>query len=271
MSLHVLLFLFQPFHYFSRTIQRQQIMSTNCKNCTTQFTGNYCPNCGQSAATHKINHHFIWHDIQHELLHFDKGIIHTGKKLFTIPGHFIRDYIDGKRINEFKPISLLLLLATFQGLLTYSFHVNTIDTIGTTNEADGITIKEINEWVAQHFAWIILFTVPVRALTTFITFYKQGYNIYEHIIMAAYLASQRLFLHLAVFPIDLMLNNTALLQVFIKFNFFIDIGLSVWAHTQFFNKLSKPKTILLSLLSWLLFITILTICLAITLSILNIK
>lgn len=246
-------------------------MSTICKNCTTQSTGKYCPQCGQSAATHRINHHFIWYEIQHNLLHFDKGIPNIGKKLFTVPGHFIREFIEGKRVNQLKPIPLLILLAGIDGLLSYTFHVNFIDSIGSTNPTEGLTIKEVNEWVALHLSWMILLTVPIRAFSTFIVFYKQGYNIYEYIVMAAYLASQRMFLHIAVFPIDYFLNDTTNLQTFVRLNFLIDICLCVWAHTQFFNKLSKPKTILLSLLSWLISFTIYAICLAVTLSILNIK
>jgi len=246
-------------------------MSTNCKNCKTQFTGKFCPQCGQSAATHKINHHYIWHDIQHDLLHFDKGILHTSKELFTRPGHFIRDYIEGKRVNQSKPISLIIILATINGILVHNFHINLINKIGTTNSSDGITIQEINEWVALHFSWIILFMVPIRALTTYIVFHKQGYNYYEHIVLAAYLASLRLLIQIVAFPIDFLLSNSIVLQTFMKFNFLIEIVFSIWGHTQFFNKISKPKTILLSLLSWLLFITILIICLAITFSMQHIK
>jgi len=246
-------------------------MSTNCKNFKTQFTGNYCPQCGQTAATNNINHHYIWHDIQHDILHFDKGILLTARELFTRPGHFIRDYIEGKRINQFKPISLIILLASVYGILVHYFHLNLVDKLGSTIPSKGITIKEINEWVATHFSWIILFTVPVRALTTKIVFYKQAYNYYEHLVLAAYLASLRLLIQIAAFPIDYFLINTSILQTFMKFNFLIEIVFSIWGHTQFFNTLSKPKTILLSLLSWLVFITIFVICLAITISIFNLK
>ena len=56
---------------------RQEKMMITCKNCNQKFNGHFCNNCGQPANTHKINSHFLWHDIQHGLLHFDKGIFHN--------------------------------------------------------------------------------------------------------------------------------------------------------------------------------------------------
>ncbi|MEO8862184.1 MAG: hypothetical protein ABI358_12210 [Ginsengibacter sp.] len=32
-----------------------------------------------------MNFHFLWHDVQHGLFHFDKGVLYTTKQLFTRP------------------------------------------------------------------------------------------------------------------------------------------------------------------------------------------
>jgi hypothetical protein len=77
-------------------------MNITCKNCHQTYTGNYCNNCGQPADTHKINIHYLWHDIQHGLFHFDKGVTYTAKQLFTRPGHSIREFIEGKRVKHIK-------------------------------------------------------------------------------------------------------------------------------------------------------------------------
>lgn len=61
-------------------------MVITCKNCNHNFKGKFCNHCGQSADTHDINLHFLWHDIQHGLLHFDKGVLFTLKELFTSTG-----------------------------------------------------------------------------------------------------------------------------------------------------------------------------------------
>jgi|GEM_PF-1145896 len=45
-----------------------------CKNCGNEVFNNFCNRCGQRADTHKLNMHFILHDLEHALIHFDKAI-----------------------------------------------------------------------------------------------------------------------------------------------------------------------------------------------------
>ena len=52
-------------------------MHVTCKNCDQTYSGHFCNNCGQSADTHKLNLHFILHDIQHAFFHFDEGVLFT--------------------------------------------------------------------------------------------------------------------------------------------------------------------------------------------------
>ena len=93
-------------------------MQIICKNCGHIYSGQFCNNCGQPSDTHKLNLHFIWHDLQHAFLHFDKGVLFTAKELFTRPGNSIREFIEGKRVKHFKPISLVIILATLYGVLS---------------------------------------------------------------------------------------------------------------------------------------------------------
>lgn len=71
-------------------------MTAICKNCDNTFEGNFCNNCGQSKDTHKLSMHYIWHDLQHGIFHFDNGIFYTIKNLLTKPGVSIREFIEGK-------------------------------------------------------------------------------------------------------------------------------------------------------------------------------
>jgi len=65
----------------------------------------------QQAEPDKINFRYLLYDIEHGLLHIDKGISYTIKELFTRPGHSVREFIEGKRVKHFKPISFVLVLA----------------------------------------------------------------------------------------------------------------------------------------------------------------
>ncbi|MES2748709.1 MAG: DUF3667 domain-containing protein [Bacteroidota bacterium] len=236
-------------------------MAITCKNCNHTFTGHYCNNCGQPADTNKLDTHFLLHDIQHGLFHLDRGIFFSGKELFTRPGHSIREFIEGKRINHFKPISLIVILATIYGILYHTFHINLI-----TNSPDSnVDLAAFNEWTATHFAWITLATIPLYTIGTYICFRKQGYNLIEFLILNTFKAAQRLFAHIATFPLLYYYNNTPHLKTITAIIYSIDVVLIFWTNIQFFNKLSTTRAFLLSVLSHLIFLTMFVLVTAIVL------
>ncbi|PBJ15656.1 DUF3667 domain-containing protein [Flavobacterium sp. ACN6] len=226
-------------------------MEIVCKNCHQVFNGHYCNNCGQPADTHKINSHFLWHDIQHGLLHFDKGILYSLGQLFTRPGNSIREFIEGKRVRHFKPLSLVVLLGTLYGFLYHYFHINYFI---NESQDDTLDYKTINEWTATHFSWVTIATIPLYTIGTFIVFRNQGYNFVELFVLNTFKASQRLFVQIITFPILFYLNNTNHLQQFSFVTYLIGMILIFWTNIQFFNKLSKTKAFFLSLLSHIIFL-----------------
>ncbi len=226
-------------------------MEIICKNCHQVFKGHYCNNCGQSAETHKINVHFLWHDIQHGLLHFDKGILYSLKQLFTRPGHSIREFIEGKRVRHFKPLSLVVVLATLYGVLYHYFHINTF-----SNQTDNSSIDYnfLNEWFATHFSWVTVATIPLYTIGTFAVFKNQGYNFVEYFVLNTFKASQRLFVQILTIPFLIFFNHTDHIQQFTFGVYIIGIVLIFWTNIQFFNKMSKTKAFFLSILSHIIFL-----------------
>jgi len=80
---------------------------TNCLNCGTELTGEYCHACGQHAHVHRTLTAFF-HDFLHGVLHFEGKIWRTLPLLAWKPGELTRDYIDGKRARYVSPIALFL-------------------------------------------------------------------------------------------------------------------------------------------------------------------
>lgn len=230
-------------------------MGVTCKNCNHTFTGNFCNNCGQSADTHELNIHFIWHDIQHGLLHFDKGILYTAKKLFTKPGDSIREFIKGKRVKHFKPISLVILLATLYGVLRHLFHFSVLDR-KVVSEIKGVEYESLNEWISHHYYWIILLSIPMFSLASYVVFRKQGYNIIEHFVLNTYMASQRLIFRIVIFPITKYFTESENSKLYVDFLMLMDIVMIFWCYITFFNNLSRVKAFLYSIYSYLLFLAI---------------
>lgn len=73
-----------------------------CKNCNTNFKGNFCNNCGQSCNIERINAKYLLAELSLFLLQLERGIFFTIKELFLRPGHCIREYLDWISYSDFK-------------------------------------------------------------------------------------------------------------------------------------------------------------------------
>jgi len=231
--------------------------TTTCKNCGQNFEGNYCNNCGQSAETHKMNFHFLWHDIQHGLFHFDSGIVYTVRQLFTRPGSAIREFMEGKRVKHSKPFSFVIILATLYAFLFHYFHIELpLDIHVSGNEAAGNYIKVVNEWIIAHYAIVSLSTIPLAALASFLAFRKTGYNYFEHIVLNSFINGQRLAIRILLFPLLVLFNHSTHLVTMISIADVAGIIFSFWTYWGFFNTLGRGRRvwrILLSQILWWLF------------------
>ena len=225
-------------------------MNKNCKNCKTELNGNFCSHCGQSANTHRINFHFLWHDIQHGLFHFDKGILFTTKELFTRPGVSIKEFLDGKRVNHFKPFSFVIILAGLYGLLAHYFDINLLsNNFNVTGEGEEFvrtkaSLEKMTNWVSQHYSLISLFQIPVFAFGTYIAFKKVGYNYIEHLVINSFIAGQKLIIRLLSFPLFVLFNNSTNLIQIARYTDILGYVVSIWTLIKLFNQISISKRIL---------------------------
>mgnify|MGYP002385056987 CR=1 FL=1 len=226
------------------------LMPTDCKNCGTAFEGRFCNQCGQSAATHALNGHYLWHDVQHSLLHVDKGLLHTIKELFTRPGHMVREFIAGKRVQHFKPISLVLLLAGAYGFLYHTFHIDLVTDIAPSRSSKVLSDAALNEWMAAHYSLIILALLPVASLASFLAFHKVGYNGVEHFVINAFITAQHVTVRLVFFPLLLLIPTHRFLGSTIPD--LIGVILTFWTLNQLFDGLSGAQRFWRSVLYYLL-------------------
>lgn len=84
-----------------------------CLNCHTEYTGNYCPNCGQPSSTKRFT---VKNALMSTLEVWGMGnrsLPRTLYHLFTRPGQMIGEYLDGKRIPFFPPVKMLFVLCIF--------------------------------------------------------------------------------------------------------------------------------------------------------------
>ena len=236
-------------------------MTTNCKNCNHNFEGEFCPICGQTIHTHEINFTSIIHEIQHSLLHIDKGILYTTKELFSRPGHTIKEYINGKRVKHFKPIAYILVLSTIYTLLTNVTHQSSyFDKMlqGATNGSKGGSnhsldlFVELLKWLANHYAYATLIFIPLASLASYLAFFRAKYNYFQHIILNAFVAGQKTVIFLVMLPITYIFNNQNLTDTIDVLTLLAGIILSFWSYFQFFNSTKPYKRILLIIWAYVL-------------------
>lgn len=225
---------------------------TTCKNCGNLFDGNFCNQCGQSAKTKRIDHDFLFEDIEHGLLHYDKGIGYSLKKLFEKPGYVICEYIAGKRVNHFRPISMVIIMATIYALI---YHFLDLNNRSALDESSGLILEKIFE----HYYWFVVATLPIYALATYTMFKKIGYNFYEVIIFESFKSSQRLGVHIIFLPILYFFKDRSGFTTMSDLLLIVDFVLILWTNRQFFNTLSLKEVFVRSLISYIMYCIIATL------------
>lgn len=231
---------------------------TTCKNCGNIFEGNYCNQCGQSSKTKKINAEFLWEDIEHGILHYDKGIGYSLKKLFEKPGVVIREYMEGKRVNHFRPISMVIILATVYALVYHLLNLNHRSNLDDSS-------AHVLDLIFAHYYYFIVATIPIFALSTFLLFKKTGYNFYEFIIFEAFKCSQRLSIHLIFLPLLYLAKEKSWYDLITNLLFLVDFVLILWTNRQFFGKMKLSELFFRSLFSYLIYYTIVSVVIGILL------
>ena len=94
-----------------------EVKTHKCLNCGTEFEGNFCPECGQSADTGRFTMRFIFENLIAAFTSKDGGIWFTLKNLFTRPGAMVVEILNGKRRSYFSPFPMLFFVLTVYILL----------------------------------------------------------------------------------------------------------------------------------------------------------
>lgn len=231
-----------------------------CKNCDHSFKGNFCNNCGQTANTHDINFKSIIHEIQHSIFHIDKGILYTTKELLLRPGHTIRGYLNGKRVKHFKPFAYILILSTIYALLTKLSHkTNFLGDIflgleAGARDADryqpGI-FEDILLWMSGNYAYATLVILPLLSFSSYLCFFRQKYNFFQHLIINSFIAGQRTAVFLIFLPFTYFVTDQLTNDIIDNLKAVVGICLTFWTYYQFFNKMTPMKRVLATVATYL--------------------
>lgn len=174
----------------------------NCANCARAIDGpgqKFCPACGQPTPAHRIDWHFLGHELEHSVLHMDRGVLYSLKELMLRPGHLMRAYLDGQRAKQVKPLLLIMMSAAVVVLL--SKYLSGGDVLGgvaaTTNHAEDLSgplatvSRSIGDWMNAYFAMATLLLLPFEAAAFRLAFHRVGaLNYPEWLVITAFLTVQ---------------------------------------------------------------------------------
>lgn len=228
----------------------------NCKNCGHRTKSNFCPQCGQSTNVEKLTLSNFLADIFSSIFQVNRGFLYSLKELFIRPGHSIREYLNGRRKNHFKPVAYAFTFSTIYFILSQFTKQGTF-----INEAiegfynypdsskEGNQFKILN-WLAKNFAFTMLMLLPLTSLASFIAFLNTGFNYIEHFVLNAYITGQQAFLYTISIILGFLTN---FYDCWISVIFFISVAYTFYVFFQFFTQQSRIEVFFRTIVTYFLY------------------
>ncbi|WP_113634999.1 DUF3667 domain-containing protein [Nubsella zeaxanthinifaciens] len=216
-------------------------MEQTCLNCDYTIDENYCRHCGQKRFK-RIDKKYVTDEIQYLLIHTNKGFLYTVKKLIKSPGGTAKEFIDGNRVNHYKPMLLAFLLSGISAFISFKIigFAKIMRELYEGQHMNSAFMNDYMSFVTSYNSFIMLAMIPVFALSTWIAFHNWKNNYYEHIVMNAYiLAAYNIMTIVIVYPILFAVrHNTNLVSSISTLSFILTPFLLTWFFKGFY--IHKP-------------------------------
>ena len=90
-----------------------------CLNCGNSYEGNFCPSCGQKAATKRLKFGEMVNNFLNSFVGGDNVFMNTSRDLVVRPGHMVRNYLLGKRVRYYNPLQMYVFMLTVYAVVSY--------------------------------------------------------------------------------------------------------------------------------------------------------
>lgn len=242
--------------------------SNSCADCgvaTLIDTQNHCHACGQPIAVRRIDWAFLREEFQQGVLQMERGTLFTLKSLFVRPGHFLREYLQGKRAGHVKPLPLLTLTAAVTLLLAKLFLQGELISDEMTGEVSSRLAKgsaeagtatahlqakfnQAQAWANENLTLFTLIMLPFEAAVLKLAFRrKHALNYPEWLVITSYITAQTFVIWSAVIVLQRWYPAVQALLLPAS------IAIALVTLVQLFNTEPRWKTVLRTLLGFLLF------------------
>lgn len=89
------------------------LTATECANCSTPVSGEFCAHCGQENKVYLRGFHKVLADFLGDLLNFDSRFFGSLWPLFVRPGLLTKEYLAGRRVRFIPPVRMYLFSSLF--------------------------------------------------------------------------------------------------------------------------------------------------------------
>ena len=178
------------------TIVREPALATSaaaaaseCTKCGIARAGLYCAVCGQRFTHGRLTVPAIAHQVAHDVLNLDRGILFTAMELTRRPGDAIRAYVDGKRVRYTGPVKYFILTVALTTFATTQLGI--VDEIaeGMFHEAGRaapMTPAQASAFMSRWMTMFMAMGVPFTAAVTHRLFKRSEMTYAEHLALNLY-------------------------------------------------------------------------------------
>lgn len=210
-----------------------------CLNCDYIVVDKFCENCGQKISTKRFSLVSIFdYAVLTGIFSVDKGILFTIKELFTKPGHSIREYIQGKRINYFNAFTLVLLLLTIMYFIEEYSGIKISDLTSTGNKEFA---GNLDDFTKEYPRFIYLISIPLLAISSYLFFRKGRCNFAENLVLNTYVIGGQIVMSIPFSILTVFYKNIEALSVIYHFLSFVVAVYAIWVYYQFFSTVGYRK------------------------------
>ena len=175
---------FRTWQKTPRQYSNQNLGSHCCANCGHEYTGNFCPVCGQSGNEGRITWRSVGRSILNVLNMDSRSLPITLWQLLWRPGYLIGEFINGRRRVCQPPLNTLFAVAVI--------YVIIINILGSGSDANvtiqGAPVLEyVSGWLKNHPAWGMMSVTMIMIIPTWILFHFAPINTRHSLPESAFL------------------------------------------------------------------------------------
>lgn len=144
-----------------------------CANCGNEYTGRFCPLCGQAAGERRTT----WASVRKSFMlpwgMDSRSMLSSIWQLIWRPGYFIGDYLDGHHQASYPPVNMLFIIVLLYAVLKQMLGIGT-DIDNLTEQLHDLggssMLYTIMLWLFSHPGWTMLAMSLIMTLPVWILF-----------------------------------------------------------------------------------------------------